>query len=70
MTLQRKNCLSKKKKKLSDPKRRPLEKIQKKATSETLTINNIYFVYIPYNDQISMTILELEAIKDTTLDKM
>lgn len=71
MTLQRKNCLSKKKKKkLSDPKGRPLEKIQKIAISETLTINNIYFVYIPYNDQISMTILEMEAIKDTTLNKM
>ena len=71
MTLQRKNCLSKKKKKkLSDPKGRSLEKIQKIAISETLTINNNYFVYIPYNDQISMTILELEAIKDTTLDKM
>lgn len=70
MTLQRKNCLSKKKKKLNDPKGRPLEKIQKIAISKTLTINNIYFVYIPYNDQISMTILELEAIKDTTLDKM
>lgn len=31
MTLQRKNCLSKKKKKLSDPKGRPLEKIQKNS---------------------------------------
>lgn len=48
-----------------------LKKSKKIAISETLTINNnIYFVYIPYNDQISMTILELEAIKDTTLDKM
>ena len=47
-----------------------LKKSKKIAISETLIINNIYFVYIPYNDQISMTILELEAIKDTTLDKM
>lgn len=44
----------------------PLKKSKKKAISKTLTINNIHFVYIPYNDQISTTILELEAIKDTT----